>query len=48
LRPRRADMQQSLAAAQDLLTKLLPVLIEDHIDWDPARNGPAQADERSG
>lgn len=48
LRPRRADMQQSLAAAQDLLTKLLPVLIEDHIDWDPARNGPAQMDKRSG
>jgi hypothetical protein len=43
LQPRQADLQQSLAAAQDLLAKLLPVLIEDHFDWDRARSGPAMA-----
>lgn len=43
LQPRHADQQQTLAAAQDLLTKLLPVLIEDHFDWDRARSGPAAA-----
>jgi hypothetical protein len=47
LQPRHANVQRSLAAAQDLLAKLLPVLIEDHFDWDRARSGPAATAKES-
>ena len=45
-RARDLGKEESLAAIGPLLRKLMPVVLEDHFNWEGVTAGPAQAGER--